>query len=64
MNLIIKKDKVRCDASAPVRYADTGHTHERGARLVTVAGVPRAIEVSCRCGENFVIELSFEEDSK
>jgi hypothetical protein len=62
MNLIIKKDKVRTSGEAPTRYTDAGHQHQRGARLVSVAGVPRAIEVSCKCGENFVIELEFEED--
>jgi len=62
MNLIIKKDKVQYDDAAQARYMDPGHSHERGARLVTIAGVPRAIEVSCKCGENFVIELDFEED--
>ena len=62
MNLIIKKDKVRTSGEAPLKYTSANHEHTRGARLVSVAGVPRAIEVSCKCGESFVIELEFEED--
>lgn len=61
MNLIIKKNKVSYDSAPQAQHAESGHLHERGAKLVTVAGVPRAIEVSCKCGENFVIELTFEE---
>jgi len=62
MNLIIKKDKVHYESPAVHRRTAPAHTHERGARLVTIAGVARAIEVSCECGETFVIELEFEGD--
>ena len=61
MNLIIKKSQVSYDSAPQARHSEAGHQHERGAKLVTVAGVPRAIEVSCKCGESFVIELTFEE---
>lgn len=62
MNLIIKRDSVQYDAHTPRRPVSAGHAHERGARLISIAGTPRAIEVSCSCGEEFVIELEFEEE--
>lgn len=65
MNLIIKKDKVQYEAQPERRPMGSapGHAHGRSARLVTINGAPRAIEVSCLCGEVFVVELTFEEDS-
>lgn len=32
----------------------------KSARLVEDAGVPRAIEVTCSCGETTLVELAFE----
>lgn len=60
MNLIIKKNDVQYDSTGPRRRVEFGHAHERGARLISVAGEARAIEVSCDCGEKFVIELEYE----
>ena len=61
MNLIIKKDNVQFDSTAPRRRVEQSHEHNRGARLISMGGEARAIEVSCECGEKFVIELEFEQ---
>jgi len=61
MNLIIKKDKVQYETHAARRPVHTGGDHARSARLIRAGGEPRAIEVHCACGEQFVIELEFEE---
>jgi len=63
MNLIIKKDNVQYESQAVRRPAHSGSDHTRSARLIRAGGEPRAIEVHCTCGEQFVIELEFEEQT-
>ncbi len=60
---IIKRDCINLDptrqsssASAPSKK----HVRERAARLLRVDGVVRAIQVTCACGEEIVLELEFE----
>lgn len=61
MNLIIKKDNVQYQVQSKRRAGAEAHSHQRHARLILAGGEPRAIEVCCNCGEQFVIELEFEE---
>ena len=63
MHLIIKKDKVQYESHAVRRPSHSGSDHTRAARLIRAGGEPRAIEVHCTCGEQFVIELEFEEQT-
>lgn len=64
MNLIIKKDQVQFATDKQRRPAPSQTKHKRQAQLIMAGGEPRAIEVCCDCGEQFVIELDFEEDAQ
>ena len=70
MNSIIKKSKVRYEGHEVrgLSQLDTGpgarHDATRTLRVVEVAGLPRAIEVTCSCGDTFMIELDYEEDPR
>lgn len=64
MNLIIKKDQVQYETHAARRPSTQASKHSRQARLITAGGEARAIEVCCECGEQFVIELEFEDPTQ
>ncbi|MCP4808895.1 MAG: hypothetical protein GY884_26470 [Proteobacteria bacterium] len=68
MNSIIKKSQVQYQGSEVRGLPSLGNRttagHERSLRVVEVAGVPRAIEVTCNCGDTFMIELDYEEDQR
>ncbi|MDF1800003.1 MAG: hypothetical protein P1V81_12565 [Planctomycetota bacterium] len=67
MNSIIKKSQVQYEGHQVRGLANLagrgslGCESERSLRLVEVSGVARAIEVSCSCGDTFMIELEYEE---
>ncbi len=68
MNSIIKKSQVSYQGHE-VRGLNqlasrTTPGHDRSLRVVEVSGVPRAIEVTCACGDTFMIELDYEEDQR
>ena len=69
MNSIIKKSKVRFEGHqvgglSQLTGRTGGHDAARSLRVVEVAGVPRAIEVTCSCGDTFMIELDYEEEQR
>lgn len=70
MNSIIKKSQVRLSGQELGDLAQLsgspGHGHDgaRSLRVVEVGGVPSGIEVTCSCGDTFMIELTYEEDQR
>jgi len=68
MKSIIKKTQVQFEGHEVGGLAQLaggssgGHDAARSLRIVEVGGVPRAIEVTCSCGDTFMIELDYEED--
>jgi hypothetical protein len=64
---IIKRDSINLDPERPsssVSAPSKKHARERGARFLRVDGVVRAIQVTCACGEEIVLELEFEAEPR
>ncbi len=70
MRSIIKKAQIQLEGHNVNNFSDTGavgnsstrkRTIPKSARLVEIDGAPRAVEVTCSCGEVHLIELEFEE---
>lgn len=59
MSQIIKKRNVRLEESAEPDLRE--NDLPENVRLVHEAGVVRAIEVRCACGESIVVELEYDE---
>ncbi|MFT4710118.1 MAG: hypothetical protein ACI9D0_000884 [Bacteroidia bacterium] len=70
MRSIIKAAQVQLEGHDVNMISDVGSAASAGkraraipksARLIEIAGVPRAVEVTCSCGEVHLVELDFEE---